>query len=57
MKDCFWAIIDTQKDEPRFCYAKKNKALGAMAIYDQKPVIPDEWKHLKKVVRVTITTD
>jgi len=51
-----WAIIDTQKKEPRFCYADENKTDGIMAIYDKKPKIPKGWSQFKKVIRVNLTS-
>jgi hypothetical protein len=49
-----WAIIDTQKTKPRFCYADAKKTKGTMAFFDKKPVISNKWKDVKKVVRVTV---
>lgn len=49
-----WAIIDTSKKKPRFCYASPNKSKGAMALYDKKPTIQKKWKSIKKVRRVTV---
>lgn len=53
-KNEFWAIIDTQKSEPRFCYADQKKTDGIMAIYDKKPKIPEQWKFAKKIVKVSV---
>lgn len=50
-----WAIVDTQNKSTRYCYADKKKTKGTMAIYDKKPIIPDNWKHIKKVIRVIVS--
>lgn len=50
-----YAIIDTSKEEPRFCYADEKKTKGAMALYDKKPKIEAKWKPFKKVVKVLVS--
>lgn len=49
-----WAIIDVQKNNPRFCYADEKKTNGTMAIYDKKPQIKKGWEKEKRVIRVTV---
>jgi hypothetical protein len=49
-----WAIVDIQREEPRFCYADEKMSKGAMAIYDKKPKIAKGWKQFKEVVKVKI---
>lgn len=50
-----YAIMDTSKEEPRFCYADAKKTKGAMALYDRKPKIESHWKPFKKVVKVSVS--
>ena len=52
LKTEYYAIIDVAESEPRLCYESPSKK--SMAIYDEKPTIPRNWRHLKKVVKVKI---
>jgi hypothetical protein len=49
-----WAVIDTQKKRPRWCYEGQLIEDRLMAVYDKKPKIHWRWKPFKKVIRVTI---
>lgn len=50
----YYAIIDTQKKEPRLCFADSKKTKGQVAIYDREPTISKEWQDVKKVVKVKV---
>jgi len=54
MGEEFFAIIDTQNPEERFCFASPNDNKKTMAIYDKLPKIPKKWQHCKKIVKVKV---